>query len=66
MVYSEKWAYVPIGPDEETELYRLEDDPYAEKNVADANPEIVEEMHGQLVAWFEEIGAPAEAIEVYT
>jgi len=66
VVYSESWAYVPIGPYEETELYRLDDDPYGEKNVADANPEIVEEMHGQLVAWFEEIGAPPEAIEVYT
>lgn len=79
MVYTHRWAYAPFGPGDApygsdevspayhtSELFDLDDDPYGERNVAQEHPDIVEEMHDKLIRWLEEIGAPDEAIEVYT
>lgn len=65
VVYTEKWAYAPIGPDSSAELYDLEADPYAEKNLIAEQPDIAAEMHQKLVRWLQEIDAPAEAVDVY-
>ncbi len=65
VVYTEKWAYVPIGADGGKELYDLENDPYAEKNIASDNSEKVAEMHGYLIEWLEKMKAPEEAVNVF-
>ncbi|MBN1246157.1 MAG: sulfatase [Anaerolineae bacterium] len=65
MIYTEKWAYGPIGPDGKPELYDLEADPYAETNQIAAHPDVAAEMHAQMTQWLRDIGAPEAAIEVY-
>ena len=62
VVYTDKWAYVPLGIDGKRELYNLEKDPYGEKNIADSHPKIVTQLHTSLVGWLRELQAPAEAI----
>ena len=66
VIYSHKWAYAPIGPDSAAELFDLENDPYAEVDLAAEHPDVAEKMHQQLIQWLRELGAPEEAIEVYT
>ena len=65
VVYSHKWAYAPIGPDGAAELFDLENDPYAEVNLAAEHPDVAAKMHQQLIQWLRDLGAPEEAIEVY-
>lgn len=65
VIYTQKWAYAPIGPHGERELFDLEADPYGETNVATDHPDVVAALHAQLIAWLEEIGAPESALEPY-
>lgn len=65
VAYTERWAYVPIGPDGQPELYDLDADPYAEANVIGEHPEVASEMHGQMQQWLRSIDAPDAAIQVY-
>jgi arylsulfatase A-like enzyme len=62
VVYTERWAYVPIGAEGRRELYDLAKDPLAESNVARANPKIVRQMHRHLKDWLRKMKAPQEAI----
>jgi arylsulfatase A-like enzyme len=62
VLYTDQWAYVPIGPDSQRELYDLSNDPYAEKNIALDYPEKVKELQNSLVEWLREIDAPDEAL----
>jgi len=64
VLYTDRWAYVPIGADGEKELYNLATDAYGETNVADQYPDIVDELHGKFIAWLEEIDAPNEVREL--
>jgi arylsulfatase A-like enzyme len=61
-LYADQWAYVPIGPDGQRELYDVTGDPYAEANVIAAHPQVADALHARLIAWLEEVNAPAEAI----
>ena len=65
VIYSHKWAYAPIGPNGAAELFDLENDPYAEVDLAAEHPDVAEKMHQQLIQWLRDLGAPEEAIEVY-
>ena len=65
VLYTEKWAYAPIGAAGQRELYDLDSDPYAETDVAAEYPHVVTELHGKLVAWLKALDAPAEAIAVF-
>ena len=62
VLYTEKWAYAPIGADGEPELFDLEVDPYAEADIAAEEPAIVRDLQDRLIAWLREIDAPEEAI----
>ena len=62
VVYTEKWAYAPIGVCGERELYDREADPGMETDVATDRPKIVEELHERLFTWLREINAPDEAM----
>jgi arylsulfatase A-like enzyme len=65
VVYTDRWAYVPVGATGNEELYDLTGDPRAEHDVASANPDMLKEMQERLMAWFKEMDAPAEAVEVF-
>ena len=65
-LYTEKWAYAPIGAYRERELYDLEADPYAEVNVASEHAETVQDLHERLLGWLRGVGAPQEAIDPFT
>jgi len=65
VVYTEEWAYVPIGPENKAELYRIAEDPYAEHDVSAEHPEAIEALHGRLLAWLEAMDAPKEAFEPF-
>ena len=63
VLYTDKWAYVPIGMTGSRELYDLKTDPYAETDLADQYPKIVEQLHRKLLDWLTDIGAPDEAVK---
>ena len=65
VLYTEEWAYAPIGRTGERELYELESDPGADANVADDHPAVVREMHERFIGWLKEMDAPQAAIEPY-
>lgn len=64
VLYTERWAYAPIGANREAELYDITSDPYAQSDVASGHPEVVAQLHEKLVSWLREMDAPPEAIEV--
>ena len=65
VLYTEQWAYAPIGMDGEPELFDLAADPYAETNVAGKHGDVARELHGKLSGWLRDMDAPPEAIAVF-
>jgi arylsulfatase A-like enzyme len=65
VVYTKRWAYGPIGPQGERELFDLKADPYCENNIAADHPDVVKDLHGKLTGWLREIDAPKEAISPF-
>jgi len=65
MLYTARWAYAPIGAQGTPELYDLERDAYAERNVIDQHGHVAEELHTQLLDWLQRMDAPAEAVGVF-
>ncbi|MBV7327076.1 sulfatase-like hydrolase/transferase [Chloroflexi bacterium TSY] len=64
MLYTNRWAYTPIGHNRARELYDLEADPNAAQNVAFDYPGVVEDLHGKIVGWLTEMNAPLELLKV--
>ena len=65
VVYTEEWAYTPIGLEGNPELFNLNEDPYAENNVYADNKETADKMHEKLIQWMKEMDAPEEALEIF-
>jgi len=65
VLYTKKWAYAPIGPASEIELFDLTTDPYGETNIATEHPDIATGLHGKFVQWLRDMNAPDEAIAVF-
>jgi arylsulfatase A-like enzyme len=65
VLYTKRWAYAPIGPGGERELFDLKADPYAETDVASAHPAVVADLHEKLLAWLRSVDAPPEALAVF-
>ncbi|MHC5056347.1 MAG: sulfatase [Planctomycetota bacterium] len=61
VVYTQRWAYVPLGPTGTRELYDLAADPLAAHDVAAPNAAVCDELHAKLLRWLEKIKAPPEA-----
>lgn len=66
MLYTRDWAYAPIGPNGERQLFDMRADPYAAVNVAEDYPQVVTELHDRFMSWLAEVDAPPEAGEVFT
>ncbi len=64
VVYTKKWAYVPIGPDAKPELFDLKEDPYAEDNVYAQHRDVAEDIHQRMLGWLQDVDAPSETIEL--
>ena len=62
MVYTQEWGYVPIGVDQQPELYRIIDDRYAETNLIQDHGDVAKKLHEQFVAWLKELDAPETAL----
>lgn len=63
VLYTEKWAYVPVGSDgRSAELYDMEADPFATADVAAENASVAAELKDRLRGWLSEHDAPAEAV----
>ena len=62
VLYTEKWAYAPVGMEGVAELYDIAADPYAETDIVADHPDVVQELHAKLIGWLREIDAPDEAI----
>ena len=58
VLYTETWAYAPVGPEADTQLFDIESDYYGETNVASGNEAVVKELDKKFRAWLAEIDAP--------
>ncbi len=65
VLYTEGWAYAPIGSEGDRELFDLKEDPYGETNVASEHASVVRELHDRLIGRLQEMDAPEEAIAVF-
>ena len=64
VLYTDNWAYAPIGPKWQRQLFAIKDDPYCEKNVAADHPDVVKKLHDRLAKWLKDLDAPPEALAV--
>lgn len=64
VLYTEDWAYAPIGSEGRGELFDLKADPYAETDIAPAHPDVVKDLHGRLTAWLQDLESPVELLDV--
>ena len=62
--YTHDWAYAPIGPERERQLFDLKTDPYAETNIAADHSDVVKELHERFTKWLEDLESPAETMEL--
>jgi len=62
VVYTDRWAYAPMGPQGRPELFDLRRDPYAARNVIAGHRGVAAGLHANLVDWLRGIDAPPEAI----
>jgi len=65
IVYTKRWAYVPIGADASPELYDLAGDPYAQTNVAADHGDVCRDLHGKLIAFLKDLDAPEAAVKPF-
>ncbi len=63
VLYTDQYAYVPVRPEGDAELYDLEDDPKAENNIAQDRPNVLREMRDRLRSYLEEISAPDALVD---
>jgi len=63
ILYTREWAYAPIGPAGEPELFDIKNDPYTETDISADHPGVAKELHEQFIAWLESLDAPTECLE---
>ena len=66
VAYTDQWAYAPIGADGTPELFDLQDDPLAANDIASQRPEIVLEMHANMMRRLAELDVPPEVTTLLT
>ena len=58
VLYTETWAYAPVGPEADTQLFDTRNDYYCESDVASGNDAVVKELDATFRAWLKEMDAP--------
>ncbi len=62
--YTTDWAYAPIGPERQRQLFDLQADPLAEANVAAAQPEVVTDLHERFTRWLQDLQSPQATLDL--
>jgi arylsulfatase A-like enzyme len=62
---TERWGYAPVGAEGKRELYDLQADPLAANDVADANTEVVTELHKVFVKHLAGHGASEAFLDLW-
>ena len=65
VLYTERWAYAPVGSYGGRQLFDLAADPLAETNVVEEHRDVADDLHEAFVQELRELDAPNEAIEVW-
>ena len=65
VVYTERWAYAPVGSYGGRQLFDLSVDPLAETNLIDDNKEVADDLHDALHQELRKLDAPDEAVQVW-
>lgn len=60
---TDKWGYAPVGQYGDPELYAIDKDPLATKNVAKENPAAVQEMHTRFLDYLKQHKAPERCVK---
>lgn len=64
VIYTKDWAYAPIGPDRERQLFDLNTDPYGETNIADDHPDVVKNLHERFTLYLKDLDSPIETLDL--
>ena len=64
VIYTEDWAYAPVGPERERQLFDLKADPYAETNIAADHPDRVKDLHERFTTWLQDLDSPTETLDL--
>lgn len=62
VLYTERWAYAPLGAAGHSELYDLATDPLAESNVVGVHQDVAGNLHRRLLEWLRDTNVPSELI----
>lgn len=65
-VVSQKWGYTPVGADGDEELYDMENDPWAERNIISEHADAAEAMQSALIELMRGVDAPDATIQCWT
>jgi arylsulfatase A-like enzyme len=58
VLYTAKWAFVPVGPQGDPELFDWTNDPLCMDNVLENNPIATRQLKDLFISWLEEMDAP--------
>ena len=64
VLHTKDWAYAPVGPERERQLFDLNADPHAETNIAADRPDIIKELHERFTAWLKSLDSPTETLDL--
>ena len=64
-VASDKWGYAPVGPGGKAELFDLDQDPFADRNIAAENNAVVQDLHEKFIGHLREHGADDEHLRLW-
>jgi len=64
-VYTERWCYVPVGPDGARQLFDLSNDPLAETDLVEDHAGVADDLHAALIEELRNLDAPQEAVAVW-
>ena len=65
VVTNDGWGYAPVGAEGAPELYRLDSDPLATKNLAGEHPDVLTRLQALFLEHLREHDAPAECLELW-
>lgn len=65
MLYSDEWAFAPVGSKGNPELYLLADDPACQLNVAQDNSGAVSDLTTHLHDWLRQLEAPLDVLDLW-
>ncbi len=62
---TDRWGYAPVGADVRPELYELANDRLAQRNIADENGDVLNELHALFLAHLAENHASEDVLELW-